>query len=185
MIIGVDIDNVIAETEKELRRVIFEKKGLSLTREDITSYSFENVAGIEREDLKEIFEMFNEGGIFLDLEVMEGARETMSLLNEKHRIVLVTSRPACVERHTRQWLEREGIPYDELHFATEKKANGIPFDLFFEDQDKFAIELAEEGAYVLLFDAPWNRHVEHDNINRVYSWQDVHRFCFPPCALGH
>jgi hypothetical protein len=22
------------------------------------------------------------------------------------------------------------------------------------------------------------------NIERVYSWQDVRRFCFPPCALG-
>jgi len=185
MIIGVDIDNVIADTEKELRRVLYEKRGVTLKREDITSYSLDNIAGIEREDLKEILSMFNDGDVFLNLDVIEGAKETLDLLKQRHRIELVTSRPQRAEPQTRQWLERHGIPYDELHFVTESKLNGITYELFFEDQEKFACELAEEGSYVLLFDAPWNRHVEHDNMSRVFSWADVYKFCFPPCATGH
>jgi uncharacterized HAD superfamily protein len=185
MIIGVDIDNVIADTEKELRRVIFEKMGLKLDREDITSYSLDNIAGIEREDLIDILGMFDSGDIFLGLEVIDGARETLGMLKKSHEIVLVTSRPEGVREHTSIWLEREGIPYDKLLFASKTKVNGVPYELFIEDQDKFACELAEDGTFVLLFDAPWNRHVRHENINRVYTWEDVRKFCFPSCALGH
>lgn len=184
MIIGVDIDNVIADTEKSLRRMLLEERGIRLKREDISSYSLEGIAGIGREELSFILDRFNNGGIFLDVEVIEGARETIARLKERHRIDLVTSRPEKVADLTREWLGRNGILYDELHFASKTKLNGIPYDLFLEDQDNFASELAEDGTFVLLFDAPWNRHVEHVNIERVYSWQDVQRFCFPPCALG-
>ncbi len=184
MIIGVDIDNVIADTEKELRRLIREKKGLSLSREDITSYNLDGVRGLSQVDLAGIYDEFKDGGIFLGLEVIEGARETLERLSLRHRVVLVTSRPRTVEDKTRSWLARERIPFHELHFATESKVNGIPYELFLEDQDNFARELADDGTYVLLFDAPWNRHVEHENISRVYSWSDVQKFCFPPCALS-
>jgi len=185
MIIGVDIDNVIADTEKELRRLLNERKGLNLTREDITSYTLENIAGIERGDLKDILDMFNHGDIFLNLEVAEGARETMERLAEKHEVVLVTSRPAGVEAHTRTWLKRNEIPFHRLVFADGTKVNDIPYELFLEDQGNFACELAESGTFVLLFDAPWNRDVSHDNMDRVYSWDDVQKFCFPPCAIQH
>ena len=185
MIIGVDIDNVIADTEKELRRLLFEQRGLNLTREDIKSYTLENIAGMSREDLAYIMDLFNNGEIFLGLEVIEGAKETLERLREnKHDIVLVTSRPKKVEALTVKWLSRNMIPYNGLHFASGTKLNGISYDLFLEDQDNFAYEIAENGTFVLLFDAPWNRHVEHVNINRVFSWHDVDRFCFPPCALG-
>lgn len=184
MIVGVDIDNVIADTEKSLRRLLFDERGIRLDREDISSYSLEGIAGIGREDLSFLLDRFNNGGIFLDVEPIEGARETILRLKERHRIVLVTSRPEKVAFITREWLDRNGIPYDELHFASKTKLNGIPYDLFLEDQDNFAYEIADEGTFVLLFDAPWNRSVRHVNIERVYSWQDVQRFCFPPCALG-
>jgi uncharacterized HAD superfamily protein len=185
MIIGIDIDNVIADTEKRLRRLLHEEMGITLNREDIRNYSLENIAGIRREEMSFILDRFGNGSIFLDVEVIEGAVETIGLLKEKgHRIALVTSRPDKVRDITREWLEGNGIPYDELYFASNTKVNGIPYDLFLEDQDNFACELAEDGTFVLLFDAPWNRDVEHVNIERVYSWQDVRRFCFPPCALG-
>src|SRR5512135_2685669 len=107
MIIGVDIDNVIADTEKELRRLIREKKGLSLSREDITSYNLDGVRGLSQEDLAGIYDEFKDGGIFLGLEVIEGARETLERLAVRHRVVLVTSRPRTVEDKTRSWLSRE------------------------------------------------------------------------------
>lgn len=184
MIIGVDIDNVIADTEKKLRQLLSEERGITLAREDIRNYRLENIAGIGRDELSFIMDRFNNGSMFLDVEVIEGAGETIERLKERHRIIIVTSRPEKVAAITRQWLAKNYIAYDELHFVSNTKVNGIPYDLFLEDQDNFATELADEGTFVLLFDAPWNRDVEHENIERVYSWQDVRRFCFPPCALG-
>lgn len=185
MIIGVDIDNVIADTEKELRRVLLETKGIRLNREDITNYSLNDIGGIDPETLRELLAMFNEGDVFSGLEVIDGASETLELLMKAHRVELVTSRPEKLRLQTEAWLARNNVPYHELKFASHSKVNGVPYELFLEDQDNFARELAESGTFVLLFDAPWNRHVEHENIDRVYSWEDVQRFCFPPCAMGH
>lgn len=183
MIIGVDIDNVIADTEKELRRVLLETKGVSLNREDITNYSLRNITGIDGDTLAEILGMFNDGDVFTRLDVIDGAKDTMERLHIYHEVKLVTSRPERVRRQTEDWLAKNGIPFHDLIFSGESKVNGVPYELFLEDQDNFACELAEAGTFVLLFDAPWNRHVEHVNIDRVYSWDDVAKFCFPPCAM--
>jgi len=185
MIIGVDIDNVIADTEKELRKVLLETRGIDLTRDDITNYSLRNIAGIDDSTLKDVLSMFNDGDVFTRLDVIDGAKETLERLSMSHRIVLVTSRPDRVRPQTETWLSDKGIPFHDLMFAQKSKVNGVAYELFLEDQDDFATELAEDGTFVLLFDAPWNRHVAHVNIDRVYSWEDVQKFCFPPCAMGH
>lgn len=184
MIIGVDIDNVIADTERELRRVLRDTWGIGLEREDIKDYALANMPGIEGEILDGLMGMFGEGEIFLRLEPMEGAGDTLHRLMKSHEVHLVTSRPEHVRPQTEEWLKRHDIPYHDLMFADGTKLNGVPYELFMEDQDNFATELAESGAFVLLFDAPWNRHVEHVNIDRVHSWEDVRKFCFPPCAIG-
>jgi uncharacterized protein len=185
MIIGVDIDNVVADTEKELRRVLRKRWGIGLEREDITDYALKNLPGIDGETYAELVELFREGGIFLDLDVFDGAKETLERLVSKYEVHLVTSRPERVRDKTLEWLKMHEIPYNKLIFSEHTKLNGVQYELFIEDQENFAVELAESGAFVLLFDAPWNRHVEHVNIDRVYGWDDIQRFCFPPCALGH
>ena len=185
MIVGVDIDNVIADTEKEVRRVMFEDRGIKLARDDFRDYAPEKLDRFSKEDLDYILGRFRDGNIFLDVEAIDGARETLDRLMGRHRVVLVTSRPPLVEDFTRRWLKKNEIPYHELHFTPQSKLNGIAYDLFIEDQDNFAREIADSGTYVLLYDAPWNRHFTHENCERVLSWDDIRKFCFPPCALGH
>lgn len=185
MIVGVDIDNVIADTEREVRRVLEADRGISLVREDFRHYALEKMPGLGREDLDYILGRFRDGSIFLNVPVIDGSRETLGRLMQRHRVVLVTSRPQSVEVYTREWLNKNRVPFHDLHFTPETKVNGIPYDLFIEDQDNFACEIAESGSYVLLYDAPWNRHVSHDSMTRVFSWEDIDRFCFPPCATGH
>ncbi len=182
MIVGVDIDNVIADTEREVRRVLEADRGISLVREDFRHYALEKMPGLTKDDLDYVIDRFKDGSIFLSVPVIDGSRDTLRRLMERHRVVLVTSRPQSVEGYTREWLNKNHVPFHELHFTPESKVNGIPYDLFIEDQDNFACEIAESGSYVLLYDAPWNRHVRHDSIERVFTWEDIDRFCFPPCA---
>jgi len=184
MIIGVDIDNVIADTEKELRNVLLDTWGIALDREDISDYALQNMPGIQGDVLDGLIKMFAEGDIFLRLEAIDGAGETLRRLANSHELHLVTSRPEKVRPQTVEWLKTNDIPYHDLIFSEKTKLNGVPYELFIEDQTNFALELAESGAFVLLFDAPWNRQLEHVNIDRVYTWDDVRKFCFPPCAIG-
>ncbi len=184
MIVGVDIDNVIADTEKEVRRVLLRDRGIKLVRDDFKHYSLDRMPRITRDDLDFINGRFESGQIFLDVEPIEGAREILDRLMNRHKVVLVTSRPPRIEKYTREWLSMNNIPFHELHFTPESKLNGIAYDLFIEDQDNFAREIADSGTYVLLYDTPWNRHFMHENCERVHSWEDIRKFCFPPCALG-
>ncbi len=97
MIIGVDIDNVIADTEKEVRRVLKNDRGINLVRDDFKHYALENMPGLSSENLDYILGRFKDGSIFLNAPVIGGARETLRRLMQRHRVVLVTSRPPAVE----------------------------------------------------------------------------------------
>ena len=49
----------------------------------------------------------------------------------------------------------------------------ISADVMIEDNVKTALYLAENGIRVLLFDAPYNQGILHQNIVRVFSWEEI------------
>ena len=49
---------------------------------------------------------------------------------------------------------------------------GIEFMI--DDKPDVALYLAEKGIRVLLFDTEYNQGIMHDNIVRVYSWEDIY-----------
>ena len=42
-----------------------------------------------------------------------------------------------------------------------------------DDNPKVSTFLADNGIQVLLFDAPYNRGLEHKNIRRVHNWKEI------------
>lgn len=50
-------------------------------------------------------------------------------------------------------------------------AEGIP--ILIEDHKDYSLSCAEKGIKVILFDKPWNRDFEHDNITRVAGWNEA------------
>src|SRR5690606_16079728 len=72
-----------------------------------------------------------------------------------------------IKAQTIFWLDAEGIPYDELHFSSDKTS--VQTDYFIEDRiENFEhiLENSETDAYLL--DQPWNRNFE--------DWHDLFRF---------
>ena len=47
--------------------------------------------------------------------------------------------------------------------------------LMIEDKPEVALHLTDNNIKVLLFDARYNQDVNHDNIIRVYDWNDVYK----------
>lgn len=82
------------------------------------------------------------------------------------------------------WLSRNGFCYDRLLLVDEKRAaqeklgccrkHGI--DIMIEDNPDTALALAGNGIKVLLFDAPYNREAESENIVRVHNWDEAGRY---------
>ena len=42
-----------------------------------------------------------------------------------------------------------------------------------EDAPETALQCAESGIHVILFDMPWNQALTHKNITRIHSWKEA------------
>ncbi len=170
--IGIDIDNVIARTDEKIRQLIKDVYGTSLAQEEITEYSYHK-CGISRQQEENVLEIFHNIECE-NVELLKYAKKALCLLKEKYRIVIVTSRYLSSREATQRWLKTKRIAYDSLIFENNKHKTNFKFAYFLEDRWKHALELANTGTKVLLFDYPWNRNrPEHPNIKRVNSWKEV------------
>ena len=99
--------------------------------------------------------------IFLDGPPTPGSVDALhTLRSDGHTIILITARdfgaPGKSEELTRRWLQKYGVPYDELHFNGDKTS--VPTDVFLEDCTENLIALEEAGPTVAYaWDQPWNQ----------------------------
>jgi len=171
-LLGVDIDNVVSLTDPALRKSIRDVYGICLDQEQIVYYDYSK-CGLTQEQERKVLEVFRKVTC-KELDVVLGAVEALTILKQKYRIILVTSRhPQLIEK-TKAWLKLKSIPHDKLIFETDKHQTDHEFDFFVEDNKDSALALAEAGIRTFLFDYPWNRSIPpHDNIKRVSGWSDV------------
>ena len=171
-ILGVDIDNVLADSDVRLRAMIREMFGIDLREEQMTRYEYE-AYGVTWEQLGEVFQVFNTETC-RTLELVPGAKAAMQQLALRYEIALVTSRDPEAKAGTEYWLRATGLPYDQLHFNDEKHTLGIPYHAFIEDRHEHAHRIAETGAAVYLLRRPWNaRPLAHPNVRHVESWDEI------------
>jgi uncharacterized HAD superfamily protein len=176
MLVGIDIDNVLAEFEAAFRGWINRHTGLALKRSDITRYRFAECCGLSPEEVAELFAGFVGAGQLRRLRLIPHARAALDGLARRAEICLVTSRPPREEivADTLFWVGRKGLPYSELLWSERKWEVAGGFSLFIEDNLEQALGLAERGVEVLLLDYPWNRTAPpHPNITRIRSWHQV------------
>jgi uncharacterized HAD superfamily protein len=171
-ILGVDIDNVLAQSDACLRALISERFCINLKEEDITQYDY-SAYGLTEPQLEELFHLFNTD-VCRSLKIITGAKAALTRLASRYEIVLVTSRNPISKEGTEWWLRRKGLPYDQLYFNDEKHALGIPYHAFIEDRHEHAHRIAGTGALVLLMTRPWNAQpLVHANIRRVQTWREI------------
>ncbi|MCX5750115.1 MAG: hypothetical protein NT099_00325 [Candidatus Saganbacteria bacterium] len=171
MRIGIDIDNVIADTYKDLNPYVTRYFGKETTSEQAIELMRDN----KWLQLHYWFKAWRYG-LPTTLSLIDGAVDTIRDWHNNHEIIMITSRLPIFKRQTRKWLEKHGIPYHELHHAKEKtkhtKAEGC--EVFIEDNLEECEILADFCKQIFLFDHPWNRkEIIRPNIIRVKSWQEI------------
>jgi uncharacterized HAD superfamily protein len=171
MKIGIDIDNVLAHTFRDLSAYFNRFMGKEMD-------PLEVVNTIRNDRFKMLGYWFStwKNRLLTTVAPIEGAAETIGHWAADHRIALVTSRLPLFNRQTREWLARHGFLYHELHHAREKtkhkKAKGC--DIFVEDNLDESEILADHCGQVFLMDHPWNRRpTEKKNIIRVHNWSEI------------
>ena len=80
------------------------------------------------------------------------------------------------------WLKRNKLNFKTIQYCSETfsprdKLLGcrkLNVDVMIEDKPDVALYLAEKGVKVLLVDAPYNQGLSHENMTRVYSWDEIY-----------
>ena len=182
-VIGIDIDDVLADTLQSFITFHNQRYGSALLLEQFTSYQWEEALGTSRtETWRRIEEFFAAGGV-RNIPPIAGAQNVLLQLGVRHTLIGVTSRAGIFEEVTPDWLE-EHFPslLSAVHYTMEEpghrpgKAQTCllqKVDVMIEDQALFSMSCAEAGVRVLLLDRPWNRAASHERITRVTSWTEI------------
>lgn len=178
----IDIDNIIADFEQAFRKLLNKRTGKSLVKEDIKEFDFYKDFGITKEEERNIHKEFVANKGYEKLKEIEGCKKGIRELGDISKIYFITARPDILRKTTLEWLKKSGIEVEEeqLVFTKNKADDRYVIDIVVEDKWEDAIELANKGKYVILYDYPWNRKrdengniTKHENIHRVRSWKDI------------
>lgn len=187
MIIGVDVDEVLADFMKSFINFHNQKYKTSYKREDFYNYYFWEIMEIPlSEAVKRVYEFYNHE-TFGHVEPVFGSVKAIEILSKEHDLIVVTSRPSKIKERTLNWLEKhfpgkfKKVVFGN-HYAWErekKKKSDICLEadvkLLIEDHLPCAKECAEKGIKVILISCPWNQTSEdlHESIVRVKDWSEV------------
>lgn len=179
--IGVDIDNVIADTAKVILAAYNNRFTLNLAYEELTDFYFVKDQG-EVNGHAFVSEMFHTHELHRKITPYPGAREMLSLFHSAgHSIHYITARPHTVKDITIRWLKRHGFLFpdatlDLIHSSkfghdTEYKlrmAAEYRLDVMMEDNHDIANNLS---MMTYLFNRPWNmKKYVKSTVIRVDDW---------------
>jgi 5'-nucleotidase len=175
-ILGVDLDGVCGDYTAALRDVVAERTGrepaaLPLER----SWDFREW-GLTVEQFETLHRAaVLEHRIFRTMPAIGGVAETLWRLSDAgiwiriitHRLYVNWGHATAVA-DTVDWLDATGIPYRDLCFLGAKPQ--VEADCYVEDAPHNVVALRATGAYVIVFDQPYNRDVDGP---RAADWSEV------------
>jgi uncharacterized HAD superfamily protein len=174
--IGIDIDGVTADFVTPFLPVLRRILSRDVRYEDITTYRFQDAFGFGEEVELHTQAEIDRLDLLRHLPQVPGALEIINRLSVAHEVHFVTARPG--DRWgsvTKDWLGACGFVYRSVMFREGRKAEVADgFSVFVEDKLETALELADVGIHVFLFDRPWNQAEGlPENCVRVSSWQEI------------
>lgn len=182
MKIGIDLDDIVWEHFRPVLDYINEKKQTNFKFEDLNSFKIWESFSISREDAFDLVKAFHDSGKIDDVALIDGAKDAINDLAKDNELFFVTSRASYFKEQTLKLLKKhgfeipvffsrhmnEGIGKTKFEICIDEK-----IEVLIEDSLTHALECAEGGIKVLLLDKPWNQRVEHKNIIRVKTWEEV------------
>jgi len=184
MKIGIDIDDVLAEFARGYLEKYKEKYGKEVKFEDIFSFDLWKPLGISKQESIELADSYYDSPEFDNIDLVEGAFEIIKKLNKEHKLFFITSRPLKIKDKTNLFLNKYfsdinfELVFSNDFFGSQRKSKSeicreLGIGLLIEDNKSYSLDCAKKGIKVFLFDKPWNKNFEHENVERVYSWNEI------------
>ncbi|KAL8036070.1 hypothetical protein ABFX02_12G135900 [Erythranthe guttata] len=192
--VAVDVDEVLGKFVSAVNRFIADRYSLNHSISEYHVYEFFKVWNCSRGEADtRVHEFFKTHYFKKGIHPIPGARKSLHKLSQFCNLSIVTSRQNAIKDHTIEWVE-EHYPglFLEIHFGNHFALDGQPSrpkseickslgaKVLIDDNPRYAIECAENGIKVLLFDYensyPWCKTEyisQHPLITKVHSWQEV------------
>ena len=110
MIIGIDLDDVLADFFPIFLAFCNEEYNEQFCMEDFVHYQFAEIMGITREESLARLTRFDNSEAKKNILPMLGAQKTITRLLQRHELHIVTARPVEIAVGTREWIEQHLLP---------------------------------------------------------------------------
>jgi 5'(3')-deoxyribonucleotidase len=154
--IAIDVDGVLVEQVIPTLQRIKEKYGISLSKEQITSWEFP----IGNSDIKTEIELAEMEEKFVKLmPPIEGCIEALSELSQEFNIIIATGRKPITDSWTKDWLNSNKVQFDHFINTRESGKSISEAQFLIDDYDKNIKEFIKSGdnsRKAILFNQPWN-----------------------------
>lgn len=167
MRVGIDLDGVAYDFVGHLKPYAEDQLGGSPL--DATKWDFYEDWGLTSASFWDLVKMAHEAARVWHASnpVVPGTKEALEELGVDHEIVIVTTRPEYAGDSTENWLQWNAVYHDELIFAEDKTKWNL--DVLLDDAPHNIEQAQAAGIRAIIWDQPWNRHVEGE---RVCSWDE-------------
>ena len=180
MRIAIDIDSTLHHYWDQLEAAAKRRFGVELPYADQLGWTIER---LRPEQVKACVAETHTDEQILAARPYEGAVETVRGWSEAGHFIHVTShRHGGARAATEQWLDRIGLPYDELYCSADKVAHcrEIGIDLLIDDSPENLMAAVEAGIAVATLEHPWNRELcEEEDIACAPDWPGLGRRLAP------
>jgi uncharacterized protein len=178
--IALDIDSTLHHYWDLLQRVALERFGVDLPYEEQRDWG---ITVLERDAVVECVEETHSEENILAGVPYEGAVETVRAWHERGHWIHVTShrRPLTADA-TARWLERIGMPVDDLHCSFDKVTRCVELgiDLLIDDSPANIARAREEGILAATIIHPWNEEVvNRDGVIGARDWPGLRKRLAP------
>ena len=187
MKIGIDLDGVVFDSEKEYRvyselyDIIDLKKNSKINNKEL---KFQKRFKWTQEEIQGFIEKYHKQ-IVVKSNYMPGAKEVLKLLKaEGHILVLITARGGINKdmiKITKERLKNEGMDiFDKSYWATENKDEVCVeenIDIMIDDSNDKCESIAKSKIKTIyLKDAPSYDLKENNYIKVLYNWGEIYRY---------
>jgi len=179
MVIGVDIDGVIADSIPVILENVRRLCGIKILPRRLTVYRIESALqkhGLSTSEsnaiVKKAIRMTMERQISGIRMVPKAKPVLRSLEQMGHKVIVVTNRDPIYASETIEWLRKRAIPSKTVIFTSTKSDLARMFDVFVEDSASNARRLQKGGVIPILYDRPWNRRTR-SRMYRIRDWPEI------------
>jgi len=181
--IAIDIDSTLHHYWDQLSDASRRRFGIPLPYEEQLSW---NITLLRPEQVRACVEETHSAARVLEAEPYPGAVETVGGWHAAGHFIQIASHRSSESRDaTARWLERIGLPYDELYCSYDKVARcrEIGIDVLIDDSPENLEQALDAGIVAATLLHPWNRDLcETEDVIAGEDWDELARKLAPVLA---